>query len=85
MALATRTKAFAARAVAPAAPARALRMVVRASAQKQQQPAARSFELPSAVRPVLATVVANAIMALPSLADSGKVRRLSIWRVRRGE
>ncbi|GBF91312.1 CF0 ATP synthase subunit II precursor [Raphidocelis subcapitata] len=73
MALATRTKAFAARAVAPAAPARALRMVVRASAQKQQQAAAPSFQLPAAVGPALATVVANAILALPSFADSGKL------------
>jgi hypothetical protein len=72
MALASRTKAFAGARAAPAPSARAVRLVVRASAQKQQQ-AKPSFELPAAVRPALATVVANVIMAMPAAAEAGEL------------
>ena len=76
MALAARSKAFApsAKAAAPA-PRAALRVVVKAqkqqAPQQQEQQQAR-FQLPAAVRPALATVAANVIMAMPALADSGK-------------
>lgn len=75
MALAARTQAFApsARATKAAALAPrpvAQRLVVKAQAQKQQ--AAARFELPAAVRPALATVVANVIMAMPAAAEAGK-------------
>lgn len=73
MALAARTQAFAtpkAAAVKAVAP-RVRSLVVKA--QKQQAPAQQPrFELPAAVRPALATVVANVIMAMPAAAEAGK-------------
>jgi len=78
MALLSRsTKAFASstRQAAAPAPCRAVRLVVRASAQKQQQKQQQqpAFQLPAAVRPALATVVANVLMALPAAAEGGKL------------
>ncbi|KAF8068188.1 hypothetical protein HT031_001874 [Scenedesmus sp. PABB004] len=63
-----RTRAFAGACstARPAQPARAVRMVVRASAQKQQQ-------LSALVKPAVATAVANVIMALPAAAEAGKL------------
>lgn len=67
MALLSRTKAFAATG-RNAAPTRAVRMVVRASAQQQPR-----FQVPAAVKPALATLVANVVMAMPAAADAGKL------------
>lgn len=58
-----RTRCFAAGA-RPAAPTRAVRMVVRASTKPQ---------MPAIVKPAIATAVANVIMALPAAAESGKL------------
>lgn len=65
----TRTKCFAgASAARTAQPTRAVRMVVRASSQKQ---------LPAIVKPVakpiVSAIVANALMALPAAAEAGKL------------
>ena len=73
MALLSRSKAFAStRAAAPTA--RPVRMVVRASVQKQQQQTTGkpAFELPAAVRPVLASIASALLMPLPSFA-AGKL------------
>lgn len=60
-----RTRCFAgAKPVARATPARAVRMVVRASSKP---------EMPAIVKPAIATAVANVIMALPAAAESGKL------------
>eukprot|EP00878_Enallax_costatus_P012937 GHUV01013510.1.p1 GENE.GHUV01013510.1~~GHUV01013510.1.p1 ORF type:complete len:224 (+),score=77.82 GHUV01013510.1:43-672(+) len=62
----SRTKCFAGASTArPAQPTRAVRMVVRASGQKQQ--------LPAVVKPAIATAVANIIMAMPAAAEAGKL------------
>eukprot|EP00879_Flechtneria_rotunda_P000116 GHRR01000175.1.p1 GENE.GHRR01000175.1~~GHRR01000175.1.p1 ORF type:complete len:210 (+),score=69.92 GHRR01000175.1:70-699(+) len=61
----TRTKAFAGAGTARAAqPVRTVRMVLRATSQKQ---------MPAIAKPAIATAVANAIMALPAAAEAGKL------------
>eukprot|EP00878_Enallax_costatus_P000191 GHUV01000249.1.p2 GENE.GHUV01000249.1~~GHUV01000249.1.p2 ORF type:complete len:212 (+),score=77.29 GHUV01000249.1:121-756(+) len=63
-----RTKCFAGASTARAAqPTRAVRMVVRASAQQQPK------QLPAIVKPAIATAVANVIMAMPAAAEAGKL------------
>ncbi len=71
MALLSRTKAVAGVRAAPAVSSRAVRLVVRATVQKQQQKP--TFQLPAAVQPAVVAVVANALMAMPALADGGKL------------
>ncbi|KAI8476872.1 MAG: chloroplast ATP synthase subunit II [Monoraphidium minutum] len=67
MALALRTKAFAAQARA-AAPARAVRMVVRASAQQQ-----RGLPISAPAKAALTAVATQLIMAMPAAAEAGKL------------
>ncbi|KAG2499814.1 hypothetical protein HYH03_002107 [Edaphochlamys debaryana] len=65
--LLARPQVAVARAAKPVA-ARPLRLVVRASAQKPQQPLAQLL-----AKPALSAVVANALLALPAAADAGKI------------
>ena len=67
MALRTRSAAPAFRSAAPAPVLRASRLVVRAQANKPQP------QLSDLVQPAAVAVIANAIMAFPALADSGKL------------
>lgn len=69
MAFSLRTKAFAASAQRAAAPARAVRMVVRANAGQQQ----KASGLAAAVKPAAIALVANAIAAVPAMAEAGKL------------